>query len=387
MKTMPKKLFLVLVWVVVLFSFLFSAGYSEGTDDNPQKELMDIQLKIQREKKLLEETRLKERNKLRDLFFVRKRIDQTKQQLNVSKYQLEKETKNLVGLRESLVHTQTKLERQRILASNRLRSVYKQRGMEYVTMFFLASTRSDFLDNLYFMKNLLKQDQNVVQDMGIEYQQLSIKKTAVERQKNVIESIVEKISFKKTQLSKEEIEHQRLYQDLKQQRIEYEKRVAELEQQSLEIEKYIREKIMRSGQPLKKYGTGVFAVPARGPKTSNFGYRIHPIFKTKKFHNGQDIGAPYGSKILAADSGEVVFAGWWGSETTGYGRIVIIAHGNDLTTLYAHQSRIAVKKGDVVEKGDVIGYVGSSGYSTGPHLHFEVRKSGTPVDPNNYVRF
>jgi murein DD-endopeptidase MepM/ murein hydrolase activator NlpD len=384
---MSKKIFLILALTVISFLFLFSGAYSEEPGDNPQKELMDIQLKIQREKKLLEETRLKERNKLRDLFFVRKRIDQTKQQLNVSKYQLEKETKNLVGLRESLVHTQTKLERQRILASNRLRSVYKQRGMEYVTMFFLASTRSDFLDNLYFMKNLLKQDQNVVQDMGIEYRQLSIKKTAVERQKNVIESIVEKISFKKTQLSKEEIEHQRLYQDLKQQRIEYEKRVAELEQQSLEIEKYIREKIMRSGQPLKKYGTGVFAVPARGPKTSAFGYRIHPIFKTKKFHNGQDIGAPYGSKILAADSGEVVFAGWWGSETTGYGRIVIIAHGNDLTTLYAHQSRIAVKKGDVVEKGDVVGYVGSSGYSTGPHLHFEVRKSGTPVDPNNYVRF
>ena len=205
---MSKKIFLILALTVISFLFLFSGAYSEEPGDNPQKELMDIQLKIQREKKLLEETRLKERNKLRDLFFVRKRIDQTKQQLNVSKYQLEKETKNLVGLRESLVHTQTKLERQRILASNRLRSVYKQRGMEYVTMFFLASTRSDFLDNLYFMKNLLKQDQNVVQDMGIEYRQLSIKKTAVERQKNVIESIVEKISFKKTQLSKEEIEHQ-----------------------------------------------------------------------------------------------------------------------------------------------------------------------------------
>ncbi len=383
---MSKKVFLFFVFILISF-FSSSVAYSEEVDDNPQKELMDIQQKILREKRILEETRAKERNKLRDLFFVRKRIDQTKQQLNVSKYQLEKETKNLIGLKESLMHTQTKLERQRLLASNRLRSVYKQRGMEYVTMFFLASTRSDFLDNLYFMKNLLKQDQNVVQDMGVEYKQLSVKKTAVERQKNVIESIVEKISFKKTQLSKEEIEHQRLYQDLKQQRIEYEKRVAELEQQSLEIEKYIREKIMRSGQPLKKYGSGVFAVPAKGPKTSPFGYRIHPIFKTKKFHTGQDIGAPYGSKITAADSGEVIFAGWWGSETTGYGRIVIIAHGNDLTTLYAHQSRIAVKKGDVVEKGETIGYVGSSGYSTGPHLHFEVRKSGTPVDPNNYVRF
>jgi murein DD-endopeptidase MepM/ murein hydrolase activator NlpD len=384
MKIMPKKIFLILLVFSVSF---FVAAYSEDPGDNPQKELLDIQQKILREKKILEETRAKERNKLRDLFFVRKRIDQTKQQLNISKYQLDKENKNLLGLKESLVHTQTKLERQRLLAGNRLRSVYKQKGMEYVTMFFLASTRSDFLDNLYFMKNLLKQDQNVVQAMGFEYQQLSVKKTAVERQKNVIETLVEKISYKKTQLSKEELEHQRLYQDLKQQRIEYEKRVAELEQQSLEIEKYIREKIMRSGQPLKKYGTGVFAVPAQGPKTSAFGYRIHPIFKTKKFHTGQDIGAPYGSKILASDAGEVVFAGWWGSETTGYGRIVIIAHGNDLTTLYAHQSRIAVKKGDVVEKGDVIGYVGSSGYSTGPHLHFEVRKSGTPVDPTNYVRF
>lgn len=376
-----------LIFFTIIFLGNQSFLFADEPLDQSQQELLNLQQKIQREKKLLEETRQKERNKLRDLFFVRKRIDQTKQQLNVSKFQLEKENKNLVGLRESLVNTQTKLERQRLLAANRLRSVYKQKGMEYVTLFFLASTRSDFLDSLYFMKSLLKQDQNVVQAMGFEYQQLAVKKTAVERQKNVIENLVEKISFKKTQLSKEEIEHQRLYQDLKQQRIEYEKRIAELEQQSLDIERYIREKIMRSGQPLKKYGTGLFKIPARGPRTSNFGYRIHPIFKTKKFHNGLDIGAPYGSKILAADSGEVVFAGWWGSESTGYGRIVIIAHGNDLTTLYAHQSRIAVKKGDVVEKGDVIGYVGSSGYSTGPHLHFEVRKSGTPVDPLNYLRF
>jgi murein DD-endopeptidase MepM/ murein hydrolase activator NlpD len=126
--------------------------------------------------------------------------------------------------------------------------------------------------------------------------------------------------------------------------------------------------------------TGSMVMPAAGAITSPFGWRIHPIFHVRKFHTGVDIGASYGSPIHAADGGTVIYATWM----SGYGNATIIDHGNGISTLYAHQSRILVTSG-TVSKGQVIGYVGSTGYSTGPHLHFEVRVNGNPVDPMGYL--
>ncbi|MDP8971232.1 MAG: M23 family metallopeptidase, partial [Actinomycetota bacterium] len=121
--------------------------------------------------------------------------------------------------------------------------------------------------------------------------------------------------------------------------------------------------------------------PAQGPKTSDFGWRTHPLFGTRSFHAGIDIGAGHGAPIWAADAGVVVAAAARG----GYGNTVVVDHGEGLSTLYAHQSRVAARPGQAVSRGQVIGYVGSSGYSTGPHLHFETREDGTPVDPMRYL--
>jgi murein DD-endopeptidase MepM/ murein hydrolase activator NlpD len=119
------------------------------------------------------------------------------------------------------------------------------------------------------------------------------------------------------------------------------------------------------------------SMPAAGPITSYFGYRYHPILHFTRFHAGLDIGASWGSPIVAAGDGRVVGAGWSG----GYGREVQIAHGGGLVSLYGHMSEIVAQPGSFVRRGQLIGYVGSSGLSTGPHLHFEVRQSGTPVNP------
>ncbi|MDQ3708049.1 MAG: M23 family metallopeptidase, partial [Actinomycetota bacterium] len=124
-----------------------------------------------------------------------------------------------------------------------------------------------------------------------------------------------------------------------------------------------------------------FLWPADGVKTSDFGWRTHPIFGTGRLHSGIDIGAAYGSPISAAASGTVVSAG----TMSGYGNVVVLDHGGGIATLYAHQSSVAVGTGQAVQRGQTIGYVGSTGYSTGPHLHFEVRVSGTPVDPMGYL--
>jgi murein DD-endopeptidase MepM/ murein hydrolase activator NlpD len=94
-----------------------------------------------------------------------------------------------------------------------------------------------------------------------------------------------------------------------------------------------------------------------------------------------DIAAPYGKPITAADKGEVIFSGWWG----GYGKALVIDHGRGYTTVYGHMSRIYMQAGQTVDKGQVIGLVGSTGFSTGPHLHFEVRVNGRPVDPSQFL--
>lgn len=161
----------------------------------------------------------------------------------------------------------------------------------------------------------------------------------------------------------------------------YERAERELEADSQRIADRLRSLYTRqqssptySNVPL---GTGRFINPVHGPMTSPFGYRVHPIFGSRRLHTGQDFGVPAGTPILAADSGVVIEAGWMG----GYGKAVMIDHGKGIVTLYAHTSAFYVRPGQKVMKGQQIAAVGSTGNSTGPHLHLEVRQNGTPVNP------
>jgi murein DD-endopeptidase MepM/ murein hydrolase activator NlpD len=121
--------------------------------------------------------------------------------------------------------------------------------------------------------------------------------------------------------------------------------------------------------------------PSDAEITSGFGWRRHPILRQERFHAGIDFGASYGSTIRAAEGGKVIFAGWYG----GYGNTVIINHGGGISTLYGHTSKLYVSQGKIVQPGEAIAAVGSTGLSTGPHLHFEVRQDGEPVDPMAYL--
>ena len=180
----------------------------------------------------------------------------------------------------------------------------------------------------------------------------------------------------KQDIVRESAEESRNYQFLKGRRQEYERRVRELEASSLEIEKFVRSRGRTSA-----VSTGKFAWPMIGRITSPFGYRRNPLWGGVSLHTGVDIAAPYGKPISCADSGEVIYSGWW----DGYGKAVVIDHGKGYTTVYGHMSRIYAQVGQMVTKGESIGLVGSTGFSTGPHLHFEIRVNGRPVDPMPYL--
>jgi murein DD-endopeptidase MepM/ murein hydrolase activator NlpD len=134
------------------------------------------------------------------------------------------------------------------------------------------------------------------------------------------------------------------------------------------------------GSVIKGTGTFIWPAPSSRRVTSLFGTRLHPIYNTYRYHAGIDIGASRGSNCVAADTGTVITSKY----SSSYGNYIVISHGNGTTTLYAHLDSRLVKDGDTVSQGDVIGKIGSTGASTGPHLHFEISVGGERVNPLDY---
>ena len=164
-------------------------------------------------------------------------------------------------------------------------------------------------------------------------------------------------------------------------RATYERAERELARQSASLQSMIS----RSAHNSNINVVSGFIKPIYGRITSPFGWRRHPIFNSRSFHSGVDIGGPYNGNVRASNAGRVIYAGWYG----GYGKVVILDHGQvngtPTTTLYAHLNSARVTPGEYVSKGQVIGYEGTTGYSTGPHVHFEVRANGRPNNPLNYI--
>ncbi len=196
-----------------------------------------------------------------------------------------------------------------------------------------------------------------------------------------------KAAYNETEAAKQELQREI---DAKVAALEAERRAAEEAARKAAEEAARRQAEQQSQQqtttpPAPSYtsGTGsmIWPCPSCHTITSEFGWRIHPIYGTSKYHSGVDIGASYGATVIAADSGTVITAGW----VSGYGNCVVISHGNGVSTLYGHMSSIAVSSGQSVSQGQTIGYVGSTGNSTGPHLHWEVTVNGERQNPLNYA--
>ena len=272
-------------------------------------------------------------------------------------------------------------ERERIL-NKRLRDVYMHGKLNYLEVILGAKNFTDFANRLEFLKRIVSADLNLITEIRAERELILQKKQQLEVQRQQLAKLQAEAEAKKTVVENKKQDQLIVLARLQDEKALAEASYAELQATSQDIEARIRARQQQgasAGQVV--HGSGVFIWPTSGPITSPFGYRIHPIFGTQIYHSGIDIGVDTGTPIMAADSGVVVEADWLG----GYGYAVVIDNGNGLSTLYGHNSELAVSPGQSVQQGQVIAYAGSTGYSTGPHCHFEVRVDGSPVDPMGYL--
>ncbi len=212
--------------------------------------------------------------------------------------------------------------------------------------------------------------------IAVQEAEMEVDLARLEDQQARLEDLAAEVAARKADVERQLANQQAQLQSVRAQIDHFETELAGLEREQGRIEDLIRREQSTGGS-----APGAFTRPVGGPITSPFGYRTHPILGTRRLHTGIDMGAAFGTPIVAAAGGRVILASYYG----GYGNTVIVDHGGGTTTLYAHQSRLAVSQGSSVSGGQTVGYVGSTGLSTGPHLHFEVRKNGVPVDPRAFL--
>jgi murein DD-endopeptidase MepM/ murein hydrolase activator NlpD len=268
---------------------------------------------------------------------------------------------------------------------SRIRQVYKHQRRGMFELILSANNVNTLMDMFYFEKIVIKDDYQRMQAVKAKANEIAQLKAQVERQKRLLAASLSSLDSQKSAIQGSISENKKMINRLEHDKSYYERSERELARQSASIQNMIAN-LTRSGgsSPVKVSSTG-FSYPISGPITSPFGWRTHPIFKSRIFHSGIDIAGPNGGAIKASNDGRVIYAGWYG----GYGKVVILDHGvingKPITTLYGHMSAINVSSGQTVRKGQTVGREGSTGYSTGPHCHFEVRVNGKPVNPLSYI--
>ena len=298
---------------------------------------------------------------------------------------LEQEEEKLLGSIEVaekiLTETQESYDKQKKQLDERLIATYEMGPTTYLDMLLKSKSLSEFLSNYYKISEIAKVDQNLVESFCETAKKLKSISATLTTNKAILE---------KSRIANEEakivLENLRIVQDGKVQELSQEDMAIheQIEAYQAELEAVESEiRLLSLSYVGAEYVGGVMAWPVPGYTriTSPFGMRTHPITGIYKLHTGTDIGAPMGAEFVAANDGIVVKAGYNGA----YGNMVILDHGGGIQTLYAHGSEILVEEGQIIASGTPVLKVGSTGYSTGPHAHFEVRVNGSPVEPLDYI--
>jgi murein DD-endopeptidase MepM/ murein hydrolase activator NlpD len=311
-------------------------------------------------------------------------LQTTTSQIQTSEVKLQQANLVLEHLEADLDVAERDYEKRQGAAVARLRFLQRTPTYQGWAVLLQSQNLSDFMRRRHQLKLVYEADRRILAKLATQGSLLVKQKTRVEGEKNLIAVIREQLLAQQADVQSQAVQQAQLIQRLNSDRLALVAAQNQLEQDSQNLTLLIQKKVAEQAEqprPQVIQGSGLFAYPSDAPTSSPFGWRIHPILGYRRFHAGLDFAASYGSTIRAADSGIVIFAGWYG----GYGKAVIINHGGGLTTLYGHTSEIFVSEGQKVERGQAIAAVGSTGFSTGPHLHFEVRRDGSPVNPANYL--
>ena len=321
------------------------------------------------------------------------RVDSISEQMRLIQLEVEEASDAYKAVKSELDDIQAKIEENEELLNttektmkgkvkklaHRIRDIYINGQISYVDVLFGAKDFSDLMTRMDILKRIIKHDYDLIVKVKQEKEIVVTARAQLEKDRAEAERLVADADEKKAAVEAKEAEQQELLDQAIYDRDTSEQAYEELMAASEEVANMIRRSNMSySGAPA---GSGGMIWPLSGPVTSEFGWRTHPIFGTARFHSGLDIGGDYGLPIYAAASGTVIHAGW----ISGYGNTVIIDHGGGVTTLYGHNDSLNVGVGQTVSQGQVIAMCGSTGNSTGPHCHFEVRENGEPVSPYGYL--
>jgi len=310
-----------------------------------------------------------------------KKIEHQMILISEKEQQIARTEDNLRRTAEELDAAIARVEARNELLRARVRLMYTNGAVTYLDVLLNATSFTDFLDRFRSLSLIVEQDRQILEDNIRDKEMIEAHKAQIEEDLAKLEQAHRELVAIKEDLLRQEKEKEVRIAALNERREHLEEITEEQEKALIDAMKLKSELVKERAKLVEHSGKFLWPLEKDYPITSNYGYRIHPIYKTKKLHAGVDIGAPKGVKVLAAGSGIVITAKEWG----GYGNAVMIDHGNGKWTLYAHLSKIRVKEGDTVKAGQHIGDVGKTGTATGYHLHYEVRVNSEPVDPMKHT--
>ncbi len=309
------------------------------------------------------------------------KIAESQDDLNQINIEVDDLTKQIEENETKLSRIEEKYENLRKVYINRLVAIYKTPKLQYLDVLLNSSNMIEFVSNYYSIKELIRFDKKIVETVKQQKDEIETTKSILAEKKNQI-VVAKQNQIKQSQvLSNTKTTREYYISKLSDEEKELQQKIDTYNNQVAEIEAEI--KLLAANSISEDYIGGAikWPVPGYSTITSQYGMRVHPITGAYKLHTGVDIGAPMGASFVAAANGIVTKATY----NFAYGNMVIIDHGGGVQTLYAHGSEIMVQLGQTVSAGTEVLKVGSTGYSTGPHAHFEIRINGQTINPLNIL--